>query len=421
MSSFLDMLTESHSVDLKKCGDVVVSPSDNMVAIYCHFCRDIFTHLPEFLRHIQWAHNDVLHFTKEQNVYSMEELMSGEEGENAQSPKHNNSSGDFATQGVAEEPKSMKNISNHLQKEKTKPTIKKILAELDLKDENSQIKNPINIQSKPVTQKIKAARNKAENGGKSLRVCDLKSHTIARNARKRMTNVKHRILQVLRNDGQTNLQLNPGKTTGSTSIIEPLDVKNIPEFDFKTPPKPLPKSSHLSVRKSTLTMARVSVVSTSSSVKEAVHTQTKPIILKPKPTSTVQKLEVFSASSMVQETCHFSKSSSQNNTKIQKGVSPLKIREIQILPPLSIAPKNENNLTNPSQLKENQTPESLSKPLETKKIAITKPLKKNINRQVENQTKNKVLNNVKPFSKDNSKKFFKNRSKLESDNIPKLT
>jgi len=71
-----------------------------MIALYCHFCRDLFTQLPEFLRHLQSNHSDVLHFTKEHNVYSVEELLSGEQGkahEDAQSAGHNSSSGDSSS------------------------------------------------------------------------------------------------------------------------------------------------------------------------------------------------------------------------------------------------------------------------------------------------------------------------------------
>lgn len=75
MSSFINLLSDG-CVDFEKCGDVVVSVKDNIIGMFCHFCSDIFTSLSEFLHHLQWVHNDVLSFTEEHNVYTMEELMS---------------------------------------------------------------------------------------------------------------------------------------------------------------------------------------------------------------------------------------------------------------------------------------------------------------------------------------------------------
>ncbi|XP_030388441.1 protein teflon isoform X2 [Scaptodrosophila lebanonensis] len=97
MPTFLDMLTGEDSVHLEKCGDVVVSPKDNVFALFCHFCRDMFaTNLPEFLRHLQSVHCDVLHFTKEHNVYSVEELLAGTptQDTDAQSQADSSCSGD---------------------------------------------------------------------------------------------------------------------------------------------------------------------------------------------------------------------------------------------------------------------------------------------------------------------------------------
>ncbi|XP_001360712.4 protein teflon isoform X1 [Drosophila pseudoobscura] len=119
MSSFLDILGDGH-VNFEKCGDVVVSPKDNMVAMFCHFCKDIFTHLPEFMRHLQWSHSDVLQFTKEQNVYRVEELMSLESSEDdVQSQANSCSSGDSGLAGEMEdadgEPGSSECLANNLE------------------------------------------------------------------------------------------------------------------------------------------------------------------------------------------------------------------------------------------------------------------------------------------------------------------
>lgn len=75
MSSLINLLSD-RCVNFEKCGDVVVSPKDNMIGVFCHFCCDIFKNLLEFLHHLQNAHSDVLAFTKSHNVYSMEQLMS---------------------------------------------------------------------------------------------------------------------------------------------------------------------------------------------------------------------------------------------------------------------------------------------------------------------------------------------------------
>lgn len=81
MSSFVNLLSDDY-VDFEKCGDVVLSTKDNMIGLYCRFCCDIFTNLNEFFHHLQLIHNDVLNFTKEHNVYSIEELMFSSDQDN---------------------------------------------------------------------------------------------------------------------------------------------------------------------------------------------------------------------------------------------------------------------------------------------------------------------------------------------------
>lgn len=81
MSSFVNLLSDDY-VDFEKCGDMVLSSKDNMIGLYCRFCCDIFTNLNEFFHHLQLIHNDVLHFTKEHNVYSIEELICPSDQEN---------------------------------------------------------------------------------------------------------------------------------------------------------------------------------------------------------------------------------------------------------------------------------------------------------------------------------------------------
>ncbi|KAI8039990.1 hypothetical protein M5D96_007415 [Drosophila gunungcola] len=181
MSTFMDMLTGSQCVDLKKCGDVVVSPSDNM-----------------------WAHVDVLNFTKEQNVYSLEELLSEEEY--AQSAGNNSSSS--GDSGI------MEGIKDSNCQKPMKYKVEDIL----LKEGFSQ------QEDKPVGRGFKGFRIKAENKGNTLKICELKSHTIARNSRKRMSSVKKRILKAIENDEPTKLLKKQPKTESleEDNILKPI-------------------------------------------------------------------------------------------------------------------------------------------------------------------------------------------------------
>ncbi|XP_017146220.1 protein teflon [Drosophila miranda] len=163
MSSFLDILGDGH-VNFEKCGDVVVSPKDNMVAMFCHFCKDIFTHLPEFMRHLQWSHSDVLQFTKEQNVYRVEELMALESSEDdVQSQENSCSSGDSGLAGemgdAVGEPGSSECLANNLE-------IMNALAAFDVdvdglnnvSHEQSDSKTPPDSRTEDIGEKC-AARN----------------------------------------------------------------------------------------------------------------------------------------------------------------------------------------------------------------------------------------------------------------------
>ncbi|XP_041563167.1 protein teflon isoform X2 [Drosophila elegans] len=372
MSTFMDMLTSSQCVDLKKCGDVVVSPSDNMVAIYCHFCRDIFAHLPEFLRHLQWSHYDVLNFTKEQNVYSLEELLSEEEY--AQSTGNNNSSSSSGDSGIMEE-------------------------------------------DNPVGRGFKGFRNKAENKENTLKICELKSHAIARNSRKRMSSVKNRILKAIENDEPTKLLkkqpkteslevdnilkpidndeptkllVKPPKTNYTLPITEPLEVDNIQPLNFNTPFKltKQPTSSNLSVRKSTLTSARIFTTSL---------LQHKDLNSKPKLSSTVQKVQANSVSSVVKKVAQFPKPATK------RILSPFQIRQVEILPKTKLS-------------------DSVIKSIQTERPSLKRILEEIGNYHVQKQPKDQgfsVLklsptpNNEQELSKDNNNT---KRFKLESEN-----
>ncbi|XP_070068306.1 protein teflon isoform X1 [Drosophila takahashii] len=300
MASFLDMLTGSSSVDLKKCGDVVVSPSDNMLAIYCHFCRDIFTHLPEFLRHLQWAHVDQLHFTKEHNVYSVEELMSDEE--EFQSTGGNSSSGgDSGVQAESEESVAFKGFQD------------------DSNDSHEKLalNPPEEKESKVEHHGFKGPRNKTENAGKFLKICDLKSHSIARKSRKQMSSVKSRILQAIKGDLLDPFQMKPSKPSSNLPISEPLQEENIPTHTYQTPPKPAPKPSNLSVRKSTLTQAHVTLA------------------LK----KTAENLQANTSSTVEKQVVHIAKPANQGEVVKKRKSSPLQIKQVEVLPTLKTLPK----------------------------------------------------------------------------------
>jgi len=73
---------------------------------------------------------------------------------------------------------------------------------------------------------------KAENKGKSLKICELKSHAIAKKSRKHMSVVKSRILQVIKSDLPANLQMKPPNTKCSLPITEPIQEDNIPTHSF---------------------------------------------------------------------------------------------------------------------------------------------------------------------------------------------
>nr|Q290S5.3 RecName: Full=Protein teflon [Drosophila pseudoobscura pseudoobscura]AAW24439.2 Tef [Drosophila pseudoobscura] len=206
MSSFLDILGDGH-VNFEKCGDVVVSPKDNMVAMFCHFCKDIFTHLPEFMRHLQWSHSDVLQFTKEQNVYRVEELMSLETSEDdVQSQANSCSSGDSGLAGEMEdadgEPGSSECLANNLE-------IMNALAAFDVDvDGLNNVSHEQSYSKTPPDSRTEGFRCARKPGRveKPPSICDLKSYNITRHSRKReaikqrLSSVKKRIMRSLEND-----------------------------------------------------------------------------------------------------------------------------------------------------------------------------------------------------------------------------
>ncbi|XP_034132025.1 protein teflon isoform X2 [Drosophila guanche] len=239
MTSFLDLLGDGGHVHFEKCGDIVVSPKDNVVAMFCHFCRDIFTHLPEFIRHVQRSHSDILHFTKEQNVYSVEELLAMESSEDeTQSQAHSCSSVDSGSAGEMEDADVAPGSSDYLA---SNVDIMKALAAFDVEVDGINVNcetqveemlleekkhiSPKVVNSKPeaiqetyykanYTENQKEAYNskdfrrarKPGNLEREPTICDVKSYNIMRHSRKReaiqqrLSKVKKRIMLSLEND-----------------------------------------------------------------------------------------------------------------------------------------------------------------------------------------------------------------------------
>ncbi|XP_070134136.1 protein teflon [Drosophila bipectinata] len=209
MTSFLDLL-EGNDVNFEKCGDVVISPKNNMVALFCHFCRDMFTGLPKFVRHLQLAHGDVLPFNQEQNVYSVEELMSSSGlEEDRQSPGIDTSSGDSGMHGESDEPNT-EEVPPNPPKRKKEHDSKNVVAEVEAMLFSSDSHKEAQEQDEQLV--IKNDRCQVAKRG-PLRVCNLKSHTIARQSRKRLTHIKKHILKTLKEN-----VLEPAKEPGIFNV-----------------------------------------------------------------------------------------------------------------------------------------------------------------------------------------------------------
>ncbi|XP_043641504.1 protein teflon [Drosophila teissieri] len=383
MSTFLDMLSGSQCVSLEKCGDVVVSTTDCMIALYCHFCRDLFTQLPEFLRHLQSAHSDVLHFTKEHNVYSVEELMSGEQEEaqeDAQSVGHNSSSSDSRILAKSEDSRDIEGSEDNSDNSPVKSKQKGSQSEINLLAEVTNIvlqtkeKEHINNEPKPENGGFKGPRKKANSESSSLRICNLKSHTIARTSRKRMSMIKNRILRVIDSDLSAK-QMKPSEPN-CKAITEPIQEANIPGICFETPNKPIPSSSNLSVRKSSLTEANVLLAHGNYAAKKTTPTLPKLLNCAPKPILPSQQAQAHSGSSGIHEIYHISKAASQVPKETKSF--PIEITQIEVFPP-PVLPETSTT---------------------TKK-------EEDVNAPGENNTRR--LYNAQNLPKDKPKKFFKKR------------
>jgi len=261
---------------------------------------------------------------------------------------------------------------------------------------------------------------KAENKGKSLKICELKSHAIAKKSRKHMSVVKSRILQVIKSDLPANLQMKPPNTKCSLPITEPIQEDNIPTHSFQTPPKPVPTPSSLSVRKSTLTKAQDCVVK-------------KPLNMKPKPISTGQEKEML----------EISKSASQSQLVKKRKSSPLQIRHVEVFPPLNLVPtalikpkepikdfsnlpplhKHAKTLIKPENAIENSSNISalvkkVSNPHQPNKPSLKRVFGEN-NQDTSQSLTGRELNSSMAQNplKTNTKKFLKLSAKLEQENL----
>ncbi|KAM8712626.1 hypothetical protein ACLKA7_013028 [Drosophila subpalustris] len=228
MSALINRLSDG-CVDFEKCGDVVVSPKDNMIGVFCHFCCDIFRSLLEFLHHLQDAHNDVLWFPRPHNVYTVEQLLSlpdrssPVQSGDAQMQANCSSSCDsgipadaIPVSGVDSVFASNENIMNafaewgiDLKLIEQQPAGQEEQL-IQIKDKNNFVSKttepPINFTEKTITTtRAKRSSRIQEAGNRKQPLCNPKSYAIARSARKReqqqrLSILKRRIIRSLQND-----------------------------------------------------------------------------------------------------------------------------------------------------------------------------------------------------------------------------
>ncbi|XP_017024644.1 protein teflon [Drosophila kikkawai] len=425
MGFLADLMAHDGQIAFEKCGDVVVSPKDNQIALFCHFCKDLITHLPQFLRHLHEAHGDVLHFTQEHNVYSVEELLSGEEAEkdqDAEEDENNSQGGDCEMPQVAEEPVKCEELKNTPEidlpdeMEADSPgSTRDVLAEVeamllaDEEDEENQqesqqdvaikaylkgcqgmqtkrevTKEPSIPETDPQNQRFKGGRNRKEVG---LKISRLKSHAIARQSRKRMSSVKNRILCAIDNfgpkkqipdDQEKSMQLAPMRARVPLS---------------KTPSRPPMNASHLSVRKSTLTTARISLQMTTTTT-----TSSETVVSCSNEVETSYQANEEEAPCKENEILNLPNLSGTQDTR---KLSPIKIRKIEILPNLNKQYESSNNAGNSDD------------------IDIEKELAVLLGSSKNKESPSKVMNSRTKVQKVNKniKSCITNRTQLKTTNV----
>ncbi|XP_034477569.1 protein teflon isoform X2 [Drosophila innubila] len=243
MSSLINHLSDG-CVNFEKCGDVVVSPKDNMIGVFCHFCCDIFTSLLQFLHHLQDAHNDVLAFTKAHNVYTVEQLMSlpdrssPVQSQDAELQANcSNSSGDSGVPAesiLAASDDGVTALNEHIKNALAAYDVKCYplneateLIEYELKVQDNQQHDVMSTKAETLINSTDTKRNNTEDqrqtakSKRNIRIqeagnrnkfikrsqplCNPKSYAIARSARKleqqqRLSNIKSRIIRSLESD-----------------------------------------------------------------------------------------------------------------------------------------------------------------------------------------------------------------------------
>ncbi|XP_020807513.1 protein teflon isoform X2 [Drosophila serrata] len=379
MAFFADMVINDGHMAFEKCGDVVVSTKDNKLALFCHFCKDLITYLPQFLRHLHEAHGDVLHFKNDHNVYSVEELLSGaaEEDREAEDVENNSQDENCGMPQVAEEPDECvksKNIPDETEKESPGSTTD-VLAEVEAmlfsdeddekeSEKNSQqdmaikaylevcqglqkkkevTKEPLISKPEPDSQRSKGGRNQ-----KGLNISRLRSHAIARQSRKRMSTVKKRILRAIDNfvpKNQIPLKNNPADQDKAADQAQLLQLAPIrPRIPLsKTPARPPMNAGHLSVRKSTLTTARISLQMTTTTTTSSATVVS---------CSKEEEPSYQASQSVVQSSITEQENSCQENQMFNLGnicgtqKSPIEIQKIEMLPKLETQNDILNNAEN---------------------------------------------------------------------------
>lgn len=204
---------------------------------------------------------------------------------------------------------------------------------------------PISPKTNPESRETKGGRNRK---GEGLKISHLKSHAIARQSRKRMSSVKKRILRAIDNfvpkkrvplGSELDDQEQTEEQAESLELI-PLRPK---ELLSRTPARPPINPGHLSVRKSTLTTARISLQMTTTTSSETIvscsnggegsscQSSSKTVV-----TTSDQREETFCQENEVFNLPKIA--------RIRKS-TPIQVRKIEILPLLNLdKAKNEDDV-----------------------------------------------------------------------------
>ncbi|XP_068145063.1 protein teflon [Drosophila tropicalis] len=408
MSSFLNLLPDGSNANLEKCGDVVISPKDNIMALFCRFCSDIFTRLPEFSRHLQANHSDILSFVVEQNVYSVEELLGHQDNEqdNEQSVSDSSSSGDSGLPERERDEEIIKdNATSELYACQSNANIMEALAANDI-DLNDSLDNSDNVkdlkaevesllfnddnnkadnhpepfsnketekktkiltestycqitemESQKDTKGFRQSRSKTEKS--SLSICDLKSYSITRMTRRRemkqMSSVRMRIIRSLQVE---EMAAKPVRTPlNNLCSIEHLADDNIKGKSPLDTKKPLIENPKLpAIQESKENQKLLSKISSATS---------KPSLDPVQSTESFQKPWIYNVSSMPNNL--------ESDSKKKLNGKFVEISKVEILPKLNL--EQERSFEKPPQRRSANWEDELNPmPKKAKKETDPKPM-----------------------------------------------